>query len=132
VRFFEFPSFIHVISPSTPTGILITGWNTSQQEVPTPIFNTECAIKLQEFEWFLVQHHIPREVSPAWTKAYNCSRFANAFQRIFGEGNYEFYIGTTQGISGNHQIISTNTKGPKDFLQDKQSLYPTTTPHLLA
>ncbi len=57
-----------------------------------------------------------------WTKAYNRSRFANAEQRLFGEGNYELCIWTFQGISGFHQIRSTNSKGLKDFLQDKQSL----------
>jgi hypothetical protein len=93
-----------------------------QQEVPTQKFDAECAIKLQEFEWCLVQHHIPRVASPTWTKAYNHSRFANTEQRLFGVGNYKFYIGTTQGILGNHQIRSRNTNGPKDFLQDKQSL----------
>ena len=68
--------------------------------------------------------------SPAWTKAYNRSGFANAEKRLFGVGNYEFYIGTIRGILGNHQIMSTNTKGPKDFLQDKQSLESNYNPHI--
>jgi hypothetical protein len=55
-----------------------------QQEVPTPKFDTECAIKLQEFEFSLVQHHIPREASLKWTKVHICSGFANAEQRLFG------------------------------------------------
>jgi hypothetical protein len=86
-----------------------------QQEVPPPIFDTECAIKLQEFEWLFVQCHIPKEASPAWTKAYNCSGFANSEQRLFVVGNYKFYIRTIQGILGNHKIMSMDTKGPKDF-----------------
>jgi hypothetical protein len=66
-----------------------------QQEVPPPRFNTEHAIKLQEFEWLLVQCYTPKEASPTWTKAYNHSRFEHAEQRLVGVGNYEFYIGTT-------------------------------------
>jgi hypothetical protein len=54
-----------------------------QQELPPPIFNTEHAIKLQEFEWLLVQHHIPSMASPAWTQACNLSGFANTEQRLF-------------------------------------------------
>jgi hypothetical protein len=64
------------------------------------------------------------------TKAYNRSRFANAEKRLFGEGNYEFYIRTIQGISGNHQIMSMDTKGPKEFLQDGQSLESNYDPHI--
>jgi hypothetical protein len=101
-----------------------------QKEVPPTIFDTEHAIKRQEFEWSLVQCHTPKEDSPMWTKEYNRSRFANAEQRLFGEGNYEFYIRTIQGISGNHQIMSMDTKGPKDFLQDKQSLESNYNPHI--
>jgi hypothetical protein len=91
----------------SPTGILIIGWilkhwnsrkNISKKLHPQPIFDTECAIKLQEFEWLFVQCHIPKEASPAWTKAYNCSGFANSEQRLFVVGNYKFYIGTIQGI----------------------------------
>jgi hypothetical protein len=57
-----------------------------QQEVLPPIFDTECANKLQEFEWSVVQNNIsaPGTDSAMWTKEYNKSGFANAEQRLFG------------------------------------------------
>jgi hypothetical protein len=105
-----------------------------QQEVPPPIFDTECAIKLQEFEWLFVQCHIPKEASPAWTKAYNCSGFANSEQRLFVVGNYKFYIRTIQGILGNHKILSMNSYQESKGFPTRQTksgvqLQP---PHLLA
>jgi hypothetical protein len=67
-----------------------------QQEVTAPKFNTEHVIKLQEFEWSLVQHHHTesKQTPPAWTRAYNGTGFTNAEKRLFGEGNYKFYIRT--------------------------------------
>ena len=70
------------------------------------------------------------QASPMWTRAYNGTGFANAEKRLFGEGNYEFYIGTFRGILGFHQINDTNTLGPKDFQQDKQSLESNYNPHI--
>ena len=58
------------------------------------------------------------------------SGFANAEKRLFGTGNYSFYIRTIRGISGNHQIWCTDTKGPKDFLLNKQSLESNYDSHL--
>ncbi len=103
-----------------------------QQENLPPIFDTERANKLQEFEWSIVQYNIsaPKKDSPAWTKAYNNSGFTNAEKRLFGTGNYSFYIRTIQGISGNHQIWCRDTKGPKDFLLNKQSLESNYDSHL--
>jgi hypothetical protein len=69
-------------------------------------------------------HHREQE------QAYNRTGFANAQKRLFGEGNYEFYIGTFQGISGFHQINDMNTQDPKDFLQDKPSLESNYKPHI--
>jgi hypothetical protein len=57
-----------------------------QQDVPTPKFDTECAIKLQEFEWSLVRRcHCPNPIqaTPAWIMAYN--RFSNAERRQLGK-----------------------------------------------
>jgi hypothetical protein len=74
-----------------------------QQEVTTAKFDTECAIKLQAFEWSLVQHHGTGSqlTPPVWTRAYNSTGFANAEKRLFGGGNhYEFYIGTFRGHLG--------------------------------
>jgi hypothetical protein len=64
-----------------------------QQAVIPPIFSPERAIKLQQFEWSLVQNNTsaPKKDSPMWTKAYNQSGFANAEKRLFGTGNYEFW-----------------------------------------
>jgi hypothetical protein len=39
-------------------------------------------------------------------------------------------FGTIQGILGNHQIWCMGNQGPKDFLQDKQSLESNYDPHL--
>ncbi len=121
--------------PISPTGILNIGSTAKLQRItartPTPIFNTEHAIKLQEFEWLLVWCHIPSVASAAWTQVYNHSRFTNTEQRLFdGVGNYEFYIGATRGIAGKHKIMSTNTKSPQDFLQNRQSLESTYNPHI--
>jgi hypothetical protein len=60
---------------------------------------------------------------------YNKSGFANAEKRLFGTGNYKFYIGTIWGISGNHQMQSMDTKGPKDCLLNEQSLESNYDPH---
>lgn len=52
-------------------------------------------------------------------------------KRLFGECDYEFYIGIFSGISAFQHIMDTNTQGPKDFVQDKV-WSPTQPPHLLA
>ncbi len=67
-----------------------------QQEVVPRIFSPEHAIKLQQFEWSLVQNNTssaPKKDSPM-------------------------------------QIWCMGTQGPKDFLQDKQSLESNYDPHL--
>jgi hypothetical protein len=45
-----------------------------QQEVRTAKFDTQRAIKLQQFEWSLVCHHeslVPTLTPTAWTSAYD-------------------------------------------------------------
>jgi hypothetical protein len=98
--------------------------------VLSPIFDTECTNKFQEFKWSVVQNNIfaPEKDSHIWTKAYNKSRFADAEQRLFGTDSYRFFIGTIWHLPGNHQIQGTGTKGPKDFQLNKKVLSPTTTP----
>jgi hypothetical protein len=68
-----------------------------QQEVRTAKFDTQHAIKLQQFEWSLVCHHessVPTPTPTAWTSAYDKTGFAKAEKRLFGEANYQFYFGT--------------------------------------
>jgi hypothetical protein len=91
-----------------------------RQEDTTLKFDTKHAIKLQEFEWSLVQcyHTESKQTLPTWTRAYNRTGFANAEKRLFGKGNYEFYIRIFQGLLGFHKI--DNTKN--------QVCCPTTTP----
>jgi hypothetical protein len=112
------------------TGILIIGWilliqNTSknyQHHILTP---SELALKLQEFEWTLVQCHCPnpKKAPPTWTRAYTRLGFTNAEKRLFGEGNcYKVYIETFWGMLGFHQIRETNTPGPKNFATRQKSL----------
>jgi hypothetical protein len=121
---------------------IVIGWiltnkhsqeNSSKKQGLPPIFDTEHANKLQEFEWSVVQNNTsaPKEDSPTWRMvSTSTSGFANAEKRLFGTDNYEFYIRTIQGISGNHEIWCTDTKGPKDFLlgQTKSGVAPTMTP----
>jgi hypothetical protein len=44
-----------------------------QQEVLPPIFDTDHANKLQEFEWSVVKNNIsvPKKDLPTWAKAYS-------------------------------------------------------------
>jgi hypothetical protein len=77
-----------------------------QQEVTNPKFDTKHANTLQEFEWLLVQYHTTGSVPipPTWTSTCNSTGFLNMQRRLFGEANYQFYIGTFQGLLGFHQI----------------------------
>jgi hypothetical protein len=78
-----------------------------------PIFDTERANKLQEFEWSVVQNNIsaPGTDSAMWTKEYNKSGFANAEQRLFGTDRYRFFNGTIWCLPG--QPSNIGYKGSK-------------------
>jgi hypothetical protein len=97
-----------------------------QQNVLPPIFDTECANKLQEFEWSFVQSNIsaPERIHPHGQR-----HITNLDLQtwLFGTDNYRFFIGTIKCLPGNHHIQGTGMKGPKDFQLDKV-LSPTTTP----
>ena len=81
-------------------------------------FDTDHVIELQKFEWLLVYHHkglLPRATPTTWTSAYDSTGFAKAEERLFGEDNYQCYIGTARGLSGFHQITDQSILASKDF-----------------
>jgi hypothetical protein len=89
-----------------------------EQEVTTPKFDTEHVINLRSLSVHLLdimaqdlnrlhlcgQGHIREQDSQMLKRDY-----------LGREGNYKFYLGTFQGLSGFHQVDNTNTPAPKEF-----------------
>jgi hypothetical protein len=104
-----------------------------QQEVRTAKFDTQRAIKLQQFECSLVRCHessVPTPTPTAWTSAYDETGSTKAAKRLFGEANYQFYFGTALGLSGFHQMSELSIPPPKDFQLEKSVQESYYDPHI--
>jgi hypothetical protein len=104
-----------------------------QQEVRTAKFDTQHAIKLQQFECSLVRCHessVPTLTPTAWTSAYDETGSTKAEKRLFGEANYRFYFGTARGLSGFHQMSKLSIPPPKDFQIEKSVQESYYDPHI--
>jgi hypothetical protein len=67
--------------------------------VPVPEFRRDLIVSQQNFEWMIVKYnHSVKEHPKPWTRAYRKSPFAKIENTLFGEGNYEMYIGRVQRL----------------------------------
>ncbi len=74
----------------------------SLKRVPVPEFRRHLILLQQNFEWMIVKYNHSAEESPKpWTRAYGKSPFAKIEKTLFGEDNYEMYIGRVQRLQPN-------------------------------
>jgi hypothetical protein len=85
--------------------LLLNGYpiiDDSLNRVPIPEFRRESILWQQNFEWMIMKHNHSVEAWPKpWTRVYGKSPFASIKKGLFGEENYEKYIGKVQRLEPN-------------------------------
>ncbi len=76
----------------------------SLKRVPVPEFRRHLIVSQQNFEWMIVKYnHSVEECPNPWTRACGKSPFGKIEKTLFGEDNYEKYIGRVQRLQPNLQ-----------------------------